>query len=64
MRAAEDEILKGYRWVDRNNNIVRIPVADAMKLTLQRGLPSRQQAREPRRRRHRQHRQHRKRASK
>jgi hypothetical protein len=44
MRAAEEEILTGYRWVDRNNNIVRIPVADAMKLTLQRGLPSRQPA--------------------
>ena len=44
MRASEDEILGGYHWVDRNNNIVRIPVADAMKLTLQRGLPSRQQA--------------------
>src|SRR6476620_383566 len=44
LRAAEDEVLNGYRWVDRNKNIVRIPVADAMKLTLQRGLPSRQQA--------------------
>ena len=37
-------MLNGYRWVDRNKNIVRIPVADAMKLTLQRGLPARQQA--------------------
>lgn len=44
LRAAEDDILNGYRWVDRNKNIVRIPVADAMKLTLQRGLPARQQA--------------------
>jgi hypothetical protein len=42
LRAAEDVILNGYSWVDRNNNIVRIPVADAMKLTLQRGLPARQ----------------------
>ena len=44
LRAAEDDILNGYRWVDRNKNIVRIPVADAMKLTLQRGLPARKQA--------------------
>jgi hypothetical protein len=43
LRAAEDEVLNGYGWVDRNKNIVRIPVADAMKLTLQRGLPARQQ---------------------
>jgi hypothetical protein len=41
LRAAEEATLNGYSWVDRNNNIVRIPVADAMKLTLQRGLPSR-----------------------
>jgi hypothetical protein len=41
LRAAEDVILNGYSWVDKNNKIVRIPVADAMKLTLQRGLPAR-----------------------
>jgi len=39
----EDLVLTGYAWVDHNNQIVRIPVADAMKLTLQRGLPSRAQ---------------------
>jgi hypothetical protein len=43
LRAHEDQILNGYSWVDRNNNIVRIPVADAMRLTLQSGLPSRPQ---------------------
>lgn len=37
----EDQVLNNYSWVDRNNEIVRIPVADAMKLALQRGLPSR-----------------------
>ena len=42
-RAAEDDMLNGYSWVDRNRNIVRIPIADAMKLTLQRRLPARQQ---------------------
>lgn len=44
LRAAEVTVLSGYSWVDRNNQIVRIPVADAMRLTLQRGLPSRQDA--------------------
>ena len=44
LRAAEAVVLSGYSWVDRNNQIVRIPVTDAMRLTLQRGLPSRQDA--------------------
>lgn len=43
LRDEEDQLLTGYGWVDRNNQIVRIPIADAMKLTLQRGLPSRAQ---------------------
>lgn len=42
LRAEEDEILNGYHWVDRNGKIVRIPIADAMKLALQQGLPARQ----------------------
>jgi hypothetical protein len=41
LRAAEDQILNGYRWVDRNAGVVGIPVDQAMKLTLQRGLPAR-----------------------
>lgn len=41
LRAEEEQILTGYGWVDRNNNVVRIPIAEAMKLTLQRGLPAR-----------------------
>lgn len=44
LHAAEAAVLTGYSWVDRNNQVVRIPVADAMRLTLQRGLPSRQEA--------------------
>ncbi len=42
LRKGEDVILNGYSWVDRNNNVVRIPIAEAKKLTLQRGLPARQ----------------------
>jgi hypothetical protein len=41
LRESEDERLKTYGWVDRNAGVVRIPIDEAMKLTLQRGLPSR-----------------------
>lgn len=46
LRAQEDELLNGYRWIDRNAGIVRIPIEQAMKLTLERGLPARQQPRQ------------------
>ncbi len=35
--------LNSYGWVDRNSGIVRIPIDRAIDLTLQRGLPARQQ---------------------
>jgi hypothetical protein len=41
LRAAEDDALTTYGWVDRNAGIVRIPIDDAMKLVVQRGLPAR-----------------------
>jgi hypothetical protein len=47
LRTAEDQILNSYRWLDRNAGVVGIPVNDAMKLTLQRGLPSRPAPRPP-----------------
>ncbi|HEY4742725.1 MAG TPA: hypothetical protein VIH76_19170 [Candidatus Acidoferrales bacterium] len=37
----EQEILKSYGWADKQNGIVRIPIDQAMRLTLERGLPSR-----------------------
>jgi hypothetical protein len=40
-QAQEDAILNGYSWVNKEAGIVRIPIADAMKRTLERGLPSR-----------------------
>jgi hypothetical protein len=43
LRAKEDERLTSYGWVDKNAGVVRIPIDEAMKLTLQRGLPSRQE---------------------
>ena len=42
LRAKEDETLNSYGWVDKNAGVVRIPIDEAIKLTLQRGLPSRQ----------------------
>jgi hypothetical protein len=41
LRAKEDDTLGSYGWVDKNAGIVRIPIDAAVKLTLQRGLPSR-----------------------
>ena len=41
MRAKEDELLQSYGWVDKNAGVVRIPIDSAMRLTLERGLPSR-----------------------
>ena len=40
-RLKEDAILNGYGWIDRNAGTVRIPIAEAMRLTVERGLPSR-----------------------
>jgi hypothetical protein len=41
LRESEDKLLNTYGWVDRNAGVVRIPIEQAMKLTVQRGLPSR-----------------------
>jgi hypothetical protein len=40
-RQRENEVLNGYGWVDKNAGSVRIPIEQAMRLTLERGLPSR-----------------------
>ena len=42
LRAGEDAVLNNYGWVDKDNGIARIPIAEAMKLTVQRGLPARE----------------------
>ena len=43
LRANEDELLRTYGWVDKNAGVIRIPIDAAMKLTLERGLPARQE---------------------
>jgi hypothetical protein len=43
MRAEEDRPLTTYGWVDRDAGIVRIPMEEAMKLVVSRGLGVRQE---------------------
>jgi len=47
MRAAEEQILHGYGWVDQANGVTRIPIDRAMELLAQRGLPTRPQTAQP-----------------
>ena len=49
LREAEEQVLTTYGWVDRNAGIVRIPIEQAMKLTVERGLPSNAPKETPRR---------------
>jgi hypothetical protein len=41
LRLEEDTVLDNYAWVDKAHGIVRIPIAQAMQLVVQQGLPSR-----------------------
>jgi hypothetical protein len=44
MRAEEDKILKSYAWIDKEKNIVRIPIDRAIDILAERGLPVRAQS--------------------
>ena len=39
MRKAEQEALTSYGWVDQQKGVVRLPIAVAKKLVVERGLP-------------------------
>jgi hypothetical protein len=41
LRTIWDKQLKSYGWVDEQGGVVRIPIDEAKKLLLQRGLPTR-----------------------
>ena len=41
MRAAENQILTTYGWVDQQKGVVRIPIDRAIELLAARGLPAR-----------------------
>ena len=40
-RTGEEDRLNSYGWIDRNAGTVHIPISEAMRLTLERGLPVR-----------------------
>ena len=42
LRRQEDAVLQSYGWIDRQNGVARIPVPEAKKLLLEKGLPVRQ----------------------
>lgn len=44
IRAAEEQVLTSYGWVDQPKGVVRIPIARAMDLLVERGLPARAEA--------------------
>ena len=44
LRAGEDAVLNKYGWVDKQAGVARIPIDEAMKLTVQRGLPTRSES--------------------
>ena len=41
LRDHEEAVLNGYAWVNKPAGVVRIPIDEAMKLTIRRGLPAR-----------------------
>jgi hypothetical protein len=41
LRAAQEELLQSYGWVNKEEGLVRIPLARAMELLVERGLPFR-----------------------
>ena len=44
LRAQQKALLEGYAWVNKETGVVRIPIEDAMKMVVERGLPSREAA--------------------
>lgn len=41
MRAAEEDRLNGYGWVDEGGRVVHIPIEEAMDVVVERGFPTR-----------------------
>ena len=40
-REGEESFLEGYGWMNKDAGVVHIPIEDAMRLAIERGLPSR-----------------------
>ncbi len=41
LQRRDDALLNSYGWADREAGLVRMPIAEAMRLTVERGLPVR-----------------------
>lgn len=41
LRRRQEQILRSYGWVDETAGVVRIPIDEAMRLVVERGLPAR-----------------------
>ena len=44
LRARQKALLEGYGWVSKDAGIARIPIEDAMKMVVERGVPVREAA--------------------
>jgi|SRR5688500_3526743 len=42
LRAKQRAVLDGYGWVDKDAGVARIPIEDAMRMVVERGLPTRE----------------------
>jgi hypothetical protein len=42
LRTKHQSLLEGYGWVNKEAGVARIPIEDAMKIVVERGLPSRE----------------------
>jgi hypothetical protein len=41
VRAAEEQVLTSYGWVDQQKGVVRVPISQAMDMVVKKGLPVR-----------------------
>ena len=44
LRAKQKAQLESYGWVDKETGVARIPIEEAMKMVIERGLPTREAA--------------------
>jgi len=44
LRSKQEALLKGYAWVNREGGVARIPIEEAMRIVVERGLPTREPA--------------------
>lgn len=42
LRARQESVLTGYGWVNKEAGVARIPIDEAMRMVVERGLPARE----------------------